>query len=94
MDITLAVNVGYLSALILPVKPATARASQIFLFHRLAACSMVCCVPQDFVLGAILFLLYCSDLQLIIESNGHCPHLYADDLLICISYCSSTYPEV
>jgi len=41
--------------------------------------SMVCGVPQGSVLGAILFLLYCGDLQLIIESQGLCPHLYADD---------------
>jgi len=41
--------------------------------------SMVCGVPQGSVRGAILFLLYCGDLQLIIESHGLCPHLYADD---------------
>jgi len=37
--------------------------------------SMVCVEPLGSVLGAILFLLYCGDLQLIIESHGLCPHL-------------------
>jgi len=41
--------------------------------------SMVFGVPQGSVLGVILFFLYSSDLQLIIESHGLCPHLYADD---------------
>jgi len=40
---------------------------------------------QGSVLGAILFLLYCGDLQLIIESHGLCPHLYADDIIDHIS---------
>jgi Reverse transcriptase (RNA-dependent DNA polymerase) len=40
---------------------------------------MVCGVPQGSVLGAILFLLCCGDLQHIIESHGLRPHLYADD---------------
>ena len=42
-------------------------------------CFMVWSVPQGSVLGALLFLLYCCDLQLIIESHGLSPHLYADD---------------
>jgi len=46
------------------------------------------------VLGAILFLLYCGDLQLIIESHGLCPHLYADDSQIYGSCRLSAYPEL
>jgi len=42
-------------------------------------CFMVCGVSQGSALGAILFLLYFGDLQLIIESHGLCPHLYVDD---------------
>jgi len=36
-------------------------------------------IQQGSVLGAKLFLLYCGDLQLIIESHGLCLHLYAAD---------------
>jgi len=55
---------------------------------------MVCDVPQGFVLVAILFLLYCGDLQLIIESHGLCPHLYNDDSQI-YGYCRpSAIPEL
>ena len=53
-----------------------------------------CGVPQGSVLGAILFLLYCSDLQRIIESHGLCPHIYADDSQIYDSCRPSAYPEL
>jgi len=53
-----------------------------------------CGVSQGSVLGAILFLLYCGDLQLIIESHGLCPHLYADDSQISGSYRPSAYLEL
>jgi len=56
--------------------------------------SMVCGVPKVLVLGSILFLLYCGDLQLIIESHGLCPHLYADDSQIYGSCRPSAYPEL
>jgi len=44
-------------------------------------CSIVCGVPMGSVLSmpTILFLLYCGDLQLIIESQRLCSHLYAND---------------
>jgi len=56
--------------------------------------SMVCGVPQGSVLGAIRFLLYCGDLQLIIKSHWLCSHLYADDWQIYGSYRPSEYPEL
>jgi len=55
---------------------------------------MVCVVPQGSVLGAILFLLYFGDLQLIIESHRLCPHLYADDSQIYDSCRPSAYLEL
>jgi len=55
---------------------------------------MVCGVPQGSVLGAILFLLYCGDLQLIIESHGLCLHLYADDSQIYGSCRPAAYTEL
>jgi len=41
--------------------------------------TMACGIPQSSVLGAILFQLYCGDLQLIRESHSLSPRLYADD---------------
>jgi len=67
---------------ILTVKPATARTSGIFLL--ITWLHGVWCTPG--FLGAIPFLLYCGDLQLIIERHGLCPHLYADDSQIYGSY--------
>jgi len=56
--------------------------------------TMVSGVPQGSVLGAIPFLLYCGDLQLIIESHGLCPHLYADDSQIYDSCHPAAYTEL
>jgi len=50
--------------------------------------------PIYWVLGAILFLLYCGDLQLIIKSHGLCPHLYADDSQMYGSCRPSAIPEL
>jgi len=76
---------------ILPVKPATARASRIFfLITRLHG---VWCT-QGSVLGAILFLLYCGDLHLIIESHGLCQHLHAGDSQIYGSCRPAAYTEL
>jgi hypothetical protein len=55
---------------------------------------MICGVPQGFVLGAILFLIYGGDLQRIIEKHGLRPHLYADDSQIYGSCRPSAYLEL
>jgi len=55
---------------------------------------MACGVLQSSVIGAILFLLCCGDLQLIIESHGLCPHLYADDSQIYGSCRPSAIPKL
>jgi len=55
---------------------------------------MVCGVSQGSILGAILFLLHCGDLQLIIESHGLCPQLYADDSQIYGSCRPAAYTEL
>ena len=52
--------------------------------------TMVRGVLQGSVLGVILFLLYCSDLQRIIEIHG----LYADETQIYGSCRPSAYPEL
>jgi len=71
---------------ILAEKSASARSRQL-----LDSCpSALACG----VLGAILFLLYCGDLQLIIESHGLCPHLYADDSQLYGSCRPSAIPEL
>ena len=57
-------------------------------------CFMVCGVPQGSVLGALPFLLYCGDQQLIIQSHGLSPHLYADDSQIYGSCRPSAYLEL
>ena len=55
---------------------------------------MVCGIPQGFVLGAILFLIYGGDLKEIIEKHGLRPHLYADDSQI-YGFCHpSACPEL
>jgi len=56
--------------------------------------TMACGVFQGSVLGAILFLLYCGDLLLIIESHGLCPHLYVDYSKIYGSCRPSAIPEL
>ena len=55
---------------------------------------MICGVPQGFVLGAILFLVYGGDFQWIIEKHGLRPHLYAGDSQIYGSCRPSAYLEL
>jgi len=81
---------------ILPVKPAAART-----YVRVGSCLLITLlhgvgVPQGSVFGAIHFLLYYGDLQLIIESHGLCTHLYADNSQIYMygSRRPSAYPEL
>ena len=40
---------------------------------------LICGVPQGFVLGRVLFVLYTVELISLIERHGLSPHLYADD---------------
>jgi hypothetical protein len=65
--------------------------SALLLRHQAQWCGGI---PHGSVLGAILFLLYCGDLQRIIESHGLRPHLCADDSQI-YGFCRpSAYPEL
>jgi hypothetical protein len=50
--------------------------------------SIQCAVPQGYVLGPMLLLLYTADLPTIIEQHQLTPHLYADDTQI-YSVCRS-----
>jgi len=55
-----------------------------------------CSILNWWCFAAVLhnILLYCGDLQLIIESYGLCPHLYADDSQIYDSCRPLAYPEL
>ncbi|KAJ1524288.1 hypothetical protein ONE63_010800 [Megalurothrips usitatus] len=48
-------------------------------------------VPQGSVLGPLLFLLYVNDISDVFHGCSY--HLYADDLIIYMSFCISTYSK-
>jgi len=45
----------------------------------LSAVPLASGVPQGWVLGAVLFILYVADQAALIEKHGLSPHQYADD---------------